>query len=196
MSRTHTQPVSVLLADDDVRLAAPLEQLLRESNHQSTTCRAGALALPAARRGAFDVLLDWNVPGLSGPEVLPAVRGRRAPGRPAGNAPSMPAASSEPSGRCRGETQVSPRCTVSRAGQHTPLWVRVLDIQALVLTRARRVVRRLTTLNEVGDDGTDLRSNAIEGHIANLRSKLNPPPGRDSSHRVRGAGYLLDADSG
>jgi two-component system OmpR family response regulator len=72
----------VLVAEDEVRLAALLEQALAEAGHSPTVRHDGQAALAAARRGGFDVLLlDWMLPGLAGPDVVRALRaeGHRTP---------------------------------------------------------------------------------------------------------------------
>ena len=63
------------MAEDDLRMARLLEQLLSEAGHEQTAFHDGRSALAAARRGGFDVLLlDWMLPGLSGPQVLQHLR--------------------------------------------------------------------------------------------------------------------------
>ncbi|MCW2605016.1 MAG: transcriptional regulator [Pseudonocardiales bacterium] len=63
------------MAEDDVRLAALLEQALVESGHSVDVHHDGISALAAARRGGVDVLLlDWMLPGTEGPEILRALR--------------------------------------------------------------------------------------------------------------------------
>lgn len=72
----------VLVAEDDVRLAALLEQALTEAGHVPTVVHDGSAALTAARRGGFDVLLfDWMLPGQPGPQVVQSLRadGHRTP---------------------------------------------------------------------------------------------------------------------
>lgn len=65
----------VLVAEDDVRLAALLEQALIESGHVVDVHHDGVAALAAARQGGVDVLLlDWMLPGLEGPQILQALR--------------------------------------------------------------------------------------------------------------------------
>ena len=65
----------VLLAEDDRRLAALLSQVLTEAGHDVVVHHDGDSALCAALRGGVDVLLlDWMLHGLSGPEVVRAVR--------------------------------------------------------------------------------------------------------------------------
>ena len=65
----------VLVAEDEPRLAALLEQALAEAGWLPTVHHDGHVALAAARRGGFDVLLlDWMLPGLEGPQILRALR--------------------------------------------------------------------------------------------------------------------------
>ena len=65
----------VLVAEDEERLAALLEQALLEAGHAPSVVHDGEAALAAARRGGFDVLLlDWMLPGVEGPDVVRALR--------------------------------------------------------------------------------------------------------------------------
>ena len=65
----------VLVAEDEQRLAAVLEQALAEAGHTATVVHDGAAALDTARRGGFDVLLlDWMLPGMEGPQIVRALR--------------------------------------------------------------------------------------------------------------------------
>jgi two-component system OmpR family response regulator len=65
----------ILVAEDEVRLADLLQQILTEAGHQPTVVHDGLSALAQARTGGFDVLLvDWMLPGLHGPAVLARLR--------------------------------------------------------------------------------------------------------------------------
>ena len=57
-----------------------------------------------------------------------------------------------------------------------------------------RVVTRFHILDAVWDGETDLRSNAIDVHVAKLRAKVDKPFGRDSIRTVRGIGFSLADD--
>jgi DNA-binding NtrC family response regulator len=76
--------ISVLVADDDQDQRVLIEHILQNSKdveHQVTTVPDGRAALTALRERVFDVaLLDLNMPGLDGLDVLEAVRGD--PARP------------------------------------------------------------------------------------------------------------------
>lgn len=71
------------------------------------------------------------------------------------------------------------------------LTAREFDLLGVLAERAGRVVTRTIILDEVWDGERDLRSNAIDVHIARLRAKLDRPFGRDSIETVRGIGFRL-----
>lgn len=65
----------ILVAEDETRLAALLDQALAEAGYAPTVHADGLSALAAARRGGFDVLLlDWMLPGLEGPDIVRTLR--------------------------------------------------------------------------------------------------------------------------
>ena len=76
------------------------------------------------------------------------------------------------------------------------LSTRELAILVLLMQRAGRHVTRFTILDEVWDGHTDLSSNVIDVHIANLRAKVDTPFGRAAIQTVRGIGYRLDPAGG
>lgn len=60
----------VLLADDDESTLMVARLGLRRAGFEVTAVDDGASALAKAREIAFDVvILDWNMPGLDGPDV-------------------------------------------------------------------------------------------------------------------------------
>ena len=85
------------------------------------------------------------------------------------------------------------RRTVTRAGVPVDLTAREFDLLTLLAERAGRVVTRVQILDEVWDGETDMRSNAIDVHVGNLRAKLDRPFGRESIQTVRGIGFRLAA---
>jgi two-component system OmpR family response regulator len=89
------------------------------------------------------------------------------------------------------------RRTVMRAGVLVDLTAREFDLLACLAERAGRVVTRFQIFDEVWDGETDLRSNAIDVHVGNLRAKIDRPFGRESLQTVRGIGFrLADTASG
>jgi len=67
--------LSVLVADDNPTNREVLGKILERAGHSVTLAADGDLALDAMEAGSFDiVLLDRNMPGLSGLETLQAIR--------------------------------------------------------------------------------------------------------------------------
>lgn len=61
----------IAILEDDLALADYVEKALSEAGHSSALFVDGRQLVQAMRRETFDILiLDWNVPGLSGNEVL------------------------------------------------------------------------------------------------------------------------------
>jgi DNA-binding response OmpR family regulator len=83
------------------------------------------------------------------------------------------------------------RRTVTRGDVPIDVTAREFDLLALLAERAGRVVTRFQIFDEVWDGETDLRSNAIDVHVANLRAKIDRPFGRESIQTVRGIGFRL-----
>ncbi len=87
------------------------------------------------------------------------------------------------------------RRTVTRAGETVALTAREFDLLVVLAARAGRVVTRVTILDEVWDGESDLRSNAIDVHVAKLRAKVDRPFGRRSIETLRGVGFRLRTDA-
>ena len=88
------------------------------------------------------------------------------------------------------------RRTVTRAGEEIELTAREFDVLVILAKRAGRVVTRLDILDGAWDGATDLRSNAIDVHVAKLRAKVDRPFGRASIETVRGIGFRFADESG
>jgi len=88
------------------------------------------------------------------------------------------------------------RRTVARGGVAVEVTAREFDLLALLADRFGRVVTRLQILDEVWDGETDLRSNAIDVHVAKLRAKVDRPFGRQSIQTVRGIGFRMVDEPG
>ena len=65
----------ILVVDDDGPIIMLMRSLLREFGYEARTATSGAAAVEAARAEAPDlVLLDKNMPGMSGGDVIRALR--------------------------------------------------------------------------------------------------------------------------
>jgi len=66
----------ILVVDDDAPIITLMRSLLREFGYEARTATSGAAAIEAARTEAPDlVLLDKNMPGMSGEDLIRALRG-------------------------------------------------------------------------------------------------------------------------
>lgn len=69
-----TKPV-ILVVDDDLPILTLMRNLLREFGFEARVANTGAAALEAVRETMPDlVLLDKNMPGMSGTDVIQALR--------------------------------------------------------------------------------------------------------------------------
>jgi DNA-binding response OmpR family regulator len=72
---TMTSKPIILVVDDDLPILALMRSLLREFGFEAVTAEKGAQALVEARkRRPSVVLVDKNMPGMSGDEVIRALR--------------------------------------------------------------------------------------------------------------------------
>lgn len=68
---------TILIAEDEPRIAAFVEKGLRAAGHSSIIAQTGPQALDHAGSGTFDLMiLDIGLPGMDGFSVLEAVRGQ------------------------------------------------------------------------------------------------------------------------
>lgn len=82
-SRNAPRSLRVLIAEDDRDTAVTLMMLLRDEGHHVRTISSGRLVMGAVIDFDPDVvLLDINMPGLSGWEVARTIRSKRGIARP------------------------------------------------------------------------------------------------------------------
>ncbi|HUP59592.1 MAG TPA: response regulator [Thermoanaerobaculia bacterium] len=69
----------ILVVDDDAPILLLMRNLLREFGFEPLAVASGPEAIEQARQRTPDlVLLDWNMPGMSGDEVLRTMRAEPA----------------------------------------------------------------------------------------------------------------------
>lgn len=67
--------INILWVDDEIELLKPHILFLEKKNYLVTTCKSGTEAIDQINKSNFDiVLLDENMPGLSGLETLSALK--------------------------------------------------------------------------------------------------------------------------
>lgn len=68
---------TVLIVDDDEAVLTMLRKVMKSSGIESDAARSGGEAIELAARGHYDLmLLDINMPGMDGFEVIQTLRGR------------------------------------------------------------------------------------------------------------------------
>ena len=73
--------MKILVADDDPISRALLEATLAQSGYEVHVARDGLEAFELLRAGGFRIVIsDWEMPGLTGPELCRRVRGRDSGG--------------------------------------------------------------------------------------------------------------------
>ncbi len=66
----------ILVVEDDREVVGVVERGLRKAGHDVAVALDGDAGAALARREVFDVIvLDWELPGMSGPEVAAVLRG-------------------------------------------------------------------------------------------------------------------------
>ena len=80
MTQVTAKPVlEMLLVDDDAELRSDMANYFSRNGHAVEQCGSGEDALGLAERRAFDVMvLDLNMPGFSGLDVLKELQSRNA----------------------------------------------------------------------------------------------------------------------
>lgn len=74
--------MKILLVEDNVQLAAQLERSLKREDHDVKLAEDGPAAVDAVSRHSFDIIvLDVNLPGFDGFEVLRRIRAKGLPCR-------------------------------------------------------------------------------------------------------------------
>ena len=75
---TNISPVKILIVDDSVMMRAMVKRALGQagfSGHDLTEAADGALALAQVTSAPVDIVLsDWNMPNMTGIELLQALR--------------------------------------------------------------------------------------------------------------------------
>lgn len=73
----------ILVAEDDVELSKFVGNFLRDAGHTVAECKDGDMAVRTLKRESFDaVLLDWQMPGRTGIDILKWVQANLVPAPP------------------------------------------------------------------------------------------------------------------
>lgn len=87
------------------------------------------------------------------------------------------------------------RHRVTRAGQRIDLTFKEFVLLTLLARRAGEVLSRTLIAESVWDMNFDSDTNVVDVNVRRLRSKVDDPFPMKLIHTVRGAGYVLEAES-
>lgn len=87
------------------------------------------------------------------------------------------------------------RHRVTRAGQRIDLTSKEFVLLTLLVRRAGEVLSRTLIAESVWDMNFDSDTNVVDVNVRRLRSKVDDPFPMKLIHTVRGAGYVLEAES-
>ncbi|MGC2639435.1 MAG: heavy metal response regulator transcription factor [Acidobacteriaceae bacterium] len=87
------------------------------------------------------------------------------------------------------------RHRATRAGQKIDLTSKEFTLLSLLARRAGEVLSRTLIAEMVWDMNFDSDTNVVDVNVRRLRSKVDDPFSMKLIHTVRGAGYVLEADS-
>jgi two-component system OmpR family response regulator len=85
--------------------------------------------------------------------------------------------------------------SVTRAGRRIDLQTREFTLLEYLMRNAGRVVTKSMLIEHVWDYNFDPHTNVVEARICRLREKVDKGFGVPLIHTVRGAGYVLKAES-
>ena len=216
----------ILIIDDDLPIGNMLEEALEQAGYRASRAYSGTEALLALERVRPDlILLDLMLPGLSGEELLPRLRGipvivvsakadpeHRADLLLGGAADyvSKPFSLREllarialrlreaPAGGVLrfGRLSVDPeRRRAAVEGEEVRLTRTEYAILKLLMQNPDRVVTKSGLLERLSADTPDCTESSLKMHVSNLRRKLREAGAGDCIEAVWGIGFKMTGKS-
>ena len=216
----------ILIIDDDLPIGNMLEEALEQAGYRASRAYSGTEALLALERARPDlILLDLMLPGLSGEELLPRLRGipvivvsakadpeHRADLLLGGAADyvSKPFSLREllarialrlrevPAGGVLrfGRLSVDPeRRRAAVEGEEVRLTRTEYAILKLLMQNPDRVVTKSGLLERLSADTPDCTESSLKMHVSNLRRKLREAGAGDCIEAVWGIGFKMTGKS-
>ena len=165
-------PSRILVVEDDPRVAASLERALRAHGYLVDVAPDGATAIHLARGVPDAMVLDINLPDVSGLDVCRFVRSE---------ALAVPV------------LMLTARAAVeaTRDGRPLELTRTELRLLELFMRNPGRVLSREQMLDRVWGVDARTSSNGVEVYVGYLRRKLEEGGAPRVIQTVRGIGYVL-----
>ena len=195
----------IAVVDDDPLQLEFFSQALTALGHACHPFDHGAALLKALRRDTFDLLIvDWELPDTSGPEIIRWVREQLGPQLPILFVTHRQDESDLVAGLACGADELSfgRYCFRQRSrellvdGEPVALKAREYDLALLLFQNADRLLSRDHLRERLWGQGPQVQSRSLDTHISRLRTLLDLRPANGYAIRpVYGLGYRLECTS-
>ena len=179
---------TILIIDDDIYIGDMLQELLERQAFSVLRAYSGSEGLMVLSKKRPDlILLDLMLPGLSGEELLPKLKGI-----PTIVVSAKVEVAHKVDLLLHGAISLevaSRRVTVN--GQTLHLTPTEYAILKLLMQNSARVLSKSQLLEHICADTPDCTEGSLKIHISNLRKKLKQACGQDMIEAVWGIGFKL-----
>lgn len=172
---------TIAVIEDDAPIGDLLEEALRGEGYGVLRAYSGTEAQYLLARHTPDlVLLDLMLPGRSGEELLPLLRG--------------PVQGEEPRLTFQDLVLDPAAHAVTAGGQPVKLTKTEYAILHLLLANPRQVLAKSVILDRISQETPDGTERSLKQHMSNLRKKLRQAGGREYIQAVWGIGFCLTGE--
>ena len=207
---------TILIIDDDVHIGNALEETLANEGYRVSRAYSGTEAVFVLSQAKPDiVLLDLMLPGLSGEEVLPHIKGTDINNEVelllegAVDYVTKPFHMDELLARITAHLRTYDSCGKSRvlSFEDMELYTDTHEVQIgtvktgltrteyailkLLIQNQAQIVSKSMLLDLIGEDTPDCTESSLRTHISHLRAKLYEMNGKEYVETVWGIGFRM-----